>query len=113
MSKLDESNRGSVGSVAKSGIITRLARAQTRLSEDDIELAVGIILEKIATGLVVGDRVEIRGFGSMSLHHRPSRTGRNPKTGNKVAVAEKFAPHFKPGTELKIRVDQSLQKVAN
>ncbi|MFT5275691.1 MAG: integration host factor subunit beta [Saprospiraceae bacterium] len=107
MSELVESN---MKSVAKSGIITRLAQAQTQLSEEDVELAVSTILEKMIDGLVSGDRVEIRGFGSMSLHYRPPRTGRNPKTGNRVEVAEKFVPHFKPGTELKARVDQSLKK---
>ncbi len=107
MSKTEETQ---LKSVAKSGIISRLTESQTQLSEEDVELAVGTILEKMAAGLIAGERVEIRGFGSMSLHYRPPRTGRNPKTGNRVEVSEKFVPHFKPGSELKARVDKSIDK---
>lgn len=96
-------------SIAKSELITRLAARQTQLSEEDVELAVDTILEQMALGLVEGGRVEIRGFGSMSLHYRSPRLGRNPKTGVKVQVPEKFVPHFKPGTNLRDRVNQSIQ----
>ncbi len=57
-----------------------------------------------------GERIEIRGFGSFSLHKRPPRTGRNPKTGESVSLAEKHVPHFKPGKELRDRVDSASHK---
>ena len=96
-------------SIAKSELVARLAERQTLLSEEDVELAVETILEQMSAGLVAGGRVEIRGFGSMSLHYRPPRVGRNPKTGVKVQVPEKFVPHFKPGINLRDRVNQSVQ----
>ena len=92
-------------SVAKSGIVSRLAHKQTQLTEEDVELAVNTILNNMINGLVSGERVEIRGFGSLSLHFRPPRVGRNPKTGEQVKVPTKYVPHFKPGNELKSRVD--------
>ena len=64
------------------------------------------IIDSLGNTLSKGGRVEIRGFGSFSLNHRPARLGRNPKTGEKVNVPEKFVPHFKPGKELKIKVDK-------
>jgi integration host factor subunit beta len=57
--------------------------------------------------LVKGQRIEIRGFGSFQINYRPPRTGRNPKSGEKVPVPEKFVPHFKPGRELRKRVDSN------
>jgi integration host factor subunit beta len=62
----------------------------------------------MAQSLANNDRIEVRGFGSFSLHYRKSRTGRNPKTGDAVALAPKYVPHFKPGKELKERVNHSL-----
>lgn len=94
-----------IKSVAKSGIVSRLAQKQTQLTEEDVEMAVNTILDNMIGGLVTGDRVEIRGFGSLSLHFRPPRVGRNPKTGEHVRVPAKYVPHFKPGNELKNRVD--------
>lgn len=102
MSNKDSDN---INSVAKSGIVARLAHKQTQLTEDDVEMAVNTILDNMIDGMVSGDRVEIRGFGSLSLHFRPPRVGRNPKTGEKVKVPAKYVPHFKPGNELKNRVD--------
>lgn len=104
MSDKDSEN---ISSVAKSGIVTRLTQKQTQLTEEDVEMAVNSILENLIEGLVDGDRVEIRGFGSLSLHFRPPRVGRNPKTGEQVKVPAKYVPHFKPGNELKKRVDYS------
>ena len=92
-------------SVAKSGIVSRLAQKQPQLTEGDVEVAVNTILDNMIDGLVSGDRVEIRGFGSLSLHFRPPRVGRNPKTGERVNVPAKYMPYFKPGNELKKRVD--------
>jgi integration host factor subunit beta len=94
-----------MSSVAKSGIVSRLANKQTQLTEEDVEMAVNTILDNMINGLVSGERVEIRGFGSLSLHFRPPRVGRNPKTGEQVKVSAKYVPHFKPGNELKNRVD--------
>ena len=72
--------------------------------KQDISQAVDIILEEITQALIEERRVEIRGFGSFSLHYRPPRTGRNPKTGDAVALPGKHVPHFKPGKELRDRV---------
>ena len=71
----------------------------------DADFAVKMILDALSEALVKGDRVEIRGFGSFSLNYRPPRVGRNPKSGGKVSVPEKWVPHFKAGKELRERVD--------
>ncbi len=91
--------------VTKSELIERIAERQVQLGYKDVEVAVKSILEQMAMTLAVGDRIEIRGFGSFSLHHRPARVGRNPKTGEPVSLPGKFVPHFKPGKELRDRVD--------
>jgi integration host factor subunit beta len=72
-----------------------------------VELAVKHILELMSEALASGERIEIRGFGSFSLHFRPPRMGRNPKTGDSVALAGKHVPHFKPGKDLRERVNDS------
>ena len=72
----------------------------------DAELSVKAIIESMSESLTNNDRIEIRGFGSFSLNHRPSRVGRNPKSGTKVHVPEKYVPHFKAGKELRVRVDK-------
>ena len=69
------------------------------------------MLEHMAQCLASGERIEIRGFGSFSLHYRPPRTGRNPKTGDSVDLSAKYVPHFKPGKELRERVNESLGRV--
>jgi integration host factor subunit beta len=74
------------------------------LKADDVDLAVKSLLEMMGGALAAGERIEVRGFGSFSLHFRPPRTGRNPKTGDAVALAGKHVPHFKPGKELRERV---------
>ncbi len=102
---MSDKDSDSIRSVAKSGIVSRLAQKQTQLTEEDVEMAVDTILNNMISGLVSGERVEIRGFGSLSLHFRPPRVGRNPKTGEQVKVPAKYVPHFKPGNELKHRVD--------
>jgi integration host factor subunit beta len=71
----------------------------------DVELAVKLVLDQISDALAKRDRVEIRGFGSFSLHFRPPRQGRNPKTGETVALSGKYVPHFKPGKDLRERVN--------
>jgi integration host factor subunit beta len=91
--------------VTKSELIDVIAKEQSHLAYRDVELAVKCILEQMSQALASGERIEIRGFGSFSLHYRPPRQGRNPKTGTSVALAGKYVPHFKPGKELRERVN--------
>jgi integration host factor subunit beta len=91
--------------MTKSELIERLAQQQPQLAYRDLELAVKTVLELMTQQLASGERIEIRGFGSFSLHYRPGRVGRNPKTGDPVSLPEKHVPHFKPGKELRERVD--------
>lgn len=91
--------------MTKSELIELLAAKQPQLDHKDVELAVKELLEQMSGALASGERIEVRGFGSFSLHHRPSRLGRNPKTGDSVHVPDKRVPHFKPGKELRERVD--------
>ena len=93
--------------MTKSELIEVLAAEQSHLAYKDVELAVRCILEQMSNALASGDRIEIRGFGSFSLHYRPPRIGRNPKTGDSVALAGKHVPHFKPGKELRDRVNDA------
>jgi integration host factor subunit beta len=95
--------------MTKSELIERIAARQTQLSVKDIELAVKTILEHMSQTLATGERIEIRGFGSFSLHYREPRQGRNPKTGDTVELAGKHVPHFKPGKEMRERVNLSIQ----
>ena len=96
--------------MTKSELIERIAQKQTQLAYRDVELAVKTVLEHMAERLANGDRIEIRGFGSFSLHYRPGRVGRNPKTGAPVSLPAKFVPHFKPGKELRERVDDAYAR---
>jgi len=91
--------------MTKSDLIAKLAAHYPQLVAKDAELAVKTILDAMSKSLSQGERIEIRGFGSFSLNFRPPRTGRNPKTGEKVSVPEKHVPHFKAGKELRERVD--------
>lgn len=91
--------------MTKSELIERLAQQQSQLNYRDIELAVKSMLEHMAQTLASGERIEIRGFGSFSLHYRPPRVGRNPKSGEPVSLPAKHVPHFKPGKELRERVN--------
>jgi len=94
--------------MTKSELIDRIVGKQTQLSSKDVELAVKAMLEYMSQSLEDGGRIEIRGFGSFSLHYRVPRIGRNPKTGTPVALAGKYVPHFKPGKELRDRVNESM-----
>ena len=94
--------------MTKSELIEILARRQAHLKADDVDLAVKSLLEMMGGSLAAGDRIEIRGFGSFSLHYRPPRLGRNPKTGESVTLPGKHVPHFKPGKELRERVSSVL-----
>lgn len=95
--------------MTKSELIERIAEQQDQLSPKDIELGVKLILEEMSQALAVGERIEIRGFGSFSLHYRSSRMGRNPKTGEAVKLEGKYVPHFKPGKELRDRVNDAMR----
>ncbi len=90
--------------MTKSELIEILSQRQAHLKGDDVDLAVKALLEMMGSALSSGERIEIRGFGSFSLHFRPPRLGRNPKTGESVALPGKHVPHFKPGKELRERV---------
>ncbi len=91
--------------MTKSELIELIAAKQKHLPAKDVELAVKQILEIMSDALAQGGRIEIRGFGSFSLHFRPPRQGRNPKTGETVALSGKYVPHFKPGKDLRERVN--------
>lgn len=91
--------------VTKSDLIERLTEKQPQFTSKDVELIVKSLLEEMSETLEKGGRIEIRGFGSFSLHYRESRIGRNPKTGEKVDLTGKYVPHFKPGKELRERVN--------
>ena len=95
--------------MTKSELIELIAASQTQLSSRDVELAIKTILEQMSQALATGERIEIRGFGSFSLHYRGPRRGRNPKTGDAVELSGKYVPHFKPGKELRERVNVGLQ----
>ena len=93
--------------MTKSELIARLAKCYPKLIAKDAEVSANAILEAMITSLVKGRRIEIRGFGTFKINHRPARTGRNPKSGQAVSVPEKFVPHFKVGRELRERVDSN------
>ena len=99
--------------MTKSELIERIAERQDQLSAKDVELAVKLILEYMSQCLASGERIEIRGFGSFSLHYREPRVGRNPKTGESVQLSGKHVPHFKPGKEMRDRVNESMEKEQN
>ena len=94
--------------MTKSELIEAISRKQKHLTAKDVELAVQHLLDLMSDSLATGQRIEIRGFGSFSLHYRPPRIGRNPKTGEAVALSGKYVPHFKPGKDLRERVNASL-----
>jgi len=97
--------------MTKSELIEILAQKQLQLAYKDVELAVKTMIDHMGNTLANGERIEIRGFGSFSLHYRPPRVGRNPKTGDSVELAAKYVPHFKPGKEMRERVNDSMEKV--
>jgi integration host factor subunit beta len=91
----------------KSELIEALSAKQSHLDKKDIEMAINCILEQMVHALKTSERIEIRGFGSFTLHHRAAHSGRNPKTGETLSLAAKSVVYFKPGKELKERVDAS------
>lgn len=96
--------------MTKSELIERLISRHDQLSVKDVELAVKTMLDHMTEALASGERIEIRGFGSFSLHYRAPRVGRNPKTGESVELDAKYVPHFKPGKNLRDQVNDSLKR---
>ena len=94
----------------KSELINAIASKQSHLTTKEVEQAVNTILEHMSDTLATGGRIEIRGFGSFEVRYRKARTAHNPKTGNPVSVHEKYIPHFKPGKDLKERVNSSKKQ---
>ena len=99
--------------MTKSELIEALAHKNSALPFKDVETAVKTLIEHMSESLADKERIEIRGFGSFSLHYRPPRTGRNPKTGAQVELNGKHVPHFKPGKELRQRVNQINEPLAD
>tara|TARA_B100000035_G_scaffold159346_1_gene135853 strand:+ start:280 stop:576 length:297 start_codon:yes stop_codon:yes gene_type:complete len=95
--------------MTRSELIDLMADGQSQLSAKDIELAVKLLIDHMSETLSSGQRIEIRGFGSFSLHYREPREGRNPRTGDTVALRGKHVPHFKPGKELRERVNRAVK----
>tara|TARA_A100001011_G_scaffold173342_1_gene182072 strand:- start:118 stop:414 length:297 start_codon:yes stop_codon:yes gene_type:complete len=95
--------------MTRSELIDALTEQQTQLNVNDVELAVKILIDQMAETLSSGQRIEIRGFGSFSLHYREARLGRNPRTGDAVDLRGKHVPHFKPGKELRERVNRAVK----
>jgi len=91
--------------VIRSELLQALARENPELRAEDVERAVDTFFEEIAQRLADGGRVELRGFGAFSTRHREGRKGRNPRTGETVDVAEKRVPYFKPGKEMRARLN--------
>ena len=96
--------------MTKSELIEVLTGSQGHLKSEDVDLGVKALLDMMGNALASGQRIEVRGFGSFSLHYRPARTGRNPKTGDAVALRGKHVPHFKPGKELRERVSDVMPR---
>ncbi|MBM28043.1 MAG: integration host factor subunit beta [Halieaceae bacterium] len=95
--------------MTRSELIDLMADSQHQLSTKDVELAVKLLIDHMSETLSTGQRIEIRGFGSFSLHYREPRQGRNPRTGDAVELRGKHVPHFKPGKELRERVNRSVK----
>ena len=99
--------------MTKSELINRLAARLAHFTHRDAEMSVRLILESMSRSLAEGERIEVRGFGSFSLRFRPSRMGRNPRTGDAVALPDKHVVHFKPGRALRERVDRGAGRLSS
>lgn len=95
--------------MTRADLINLLSKKYPQLTLKDAELAVKIILDGMSASLCAGERIEIRGFGSFAINYRPPRKGRNPKSGVAVSVPAKHVPHFKPGKEMRERVNESAK----
>src|SRR5664280_1507704 len=96
--------------MTRSELVIAFAKRQPHLLRHDVELALNCILVQMADARAQGERIEIRGFGRFDLHHRPARTARNPRTGETVDLPAKVAIHFKPGKEMRDRVDAAREQ---
>lgn len=96
----------------RSELIENIASVYPQLSKQDVELSVRLLQQAIMKGLEQGRRVEVRGFGRFDRLYRPARRARNPKTGDSVFLKERWVPHFKPGKELRERIDASTAVIA-
>lgn len=94
------------GAMIKSELVQKLAEENPHLFQRDIENIVNAILDEVGAAMARGDRVELRGFGAFSVKNRPARVGRNPRTGEQVAVGEKYVPQFKAGKEIRERLNR-------
>ena len=92
-------------SITKSDLIEKISTKIPQLSSKDVELSVKTLIDKVIDSLAKGDRTEVRGFGSFSVHYRKPRSGRNPKTGDSVSLPGKNAAHFKPGKVLRNKIN--------
>jgi len=92
--------------MTRSELVAELARRNPHLMQRDVEAIIATVFDEIVAALAAGNRVELRGFGAFSVKRRDARTGRNPRTGQAVAVAEKVVPFFKAGKELRERLNQ-------
>ncbi len=93
----------------KSELIALLCSKLKQVPEKDVSLAVNLLIESMSDALSRGERIEIRGFGSFSLHYRAPRNAHNPKTGERLVTAPKYSPHFKPGKEMRERINDSAE----
>ena len=93
--------------MTRSELIEALSKKQPYLALKDMDLAVDCIIEQMCQALIANNRIEVRDFGSFSLHYHPARQGRNPKTGESLNLSAKYLLHFKAGKELRDRVDES------
>ncbi len=108
---MDNGDFKGIPDMTRSELIDLMASQQSQLTTKDVELAVKLMIDHMAQSLSSGERIEIRGFGSFSLHYREPRQGRNPKTGDTVDLTGKYVPHFKPGKELRERVNRAVKSV--
>lgn len=91
----------------KSELILNVAKKLNHISERDLTDSINVMLEHMSVVLSSGERIEIRGFGSFSLHYRPPRKAHNPKSGERLVTIAKYSPHFKPGKEMRERINES------
>lgn len=96
----------------KSELIAAIAGKMTHLPENSITKGVNRILQLMSQTLTDNGRIEVRGFGSFSLHYRPPRDTRNPQTGAKIQTPAKYSPHFKPGKDLRERIDKAKRQAS-
>ena len=99
MSRADSENN--MPSMTRSDLVRILSEKQDHLAPKDVELAIRSLIDIMSGSLSSGERIEIRGFGSFNLHYHPPRVGRNPRTGEPVNIRGKYVPHFRPGKDLR------------